>query len=158
MVYVLQHIAYIHISKHLFAQEWVIVAYHQLSNFTAISWREQLIFNEILMRSVLFYTFRLCWIFIVLSHWNNSPWIDMLPRWKTLSWFRANQSLLFPLNVVCLAEKQKIPIAVFVFNRSEHEPTIYRTRVEDANHYTTDVVVCLYINVIIDIRYSVVTY
>ena len=29
---------------------------------------------------------------------------------NTLFWFQANQSLLFLLNAVCLAEKQQIPI------------------------------------------------
>jgi hypothetical protein len=43
----------------------------------------------------LFYTNTLSWIFIVLAHWNNSPWIDMLLHSYSLSWFRANQSLLF---------------------------------------------------------------
>ena len=47
---------------------------------------------------------------IVLAHWNNSPQIDMSPHSDTLSWFRANQSLLFLLNAACLAEKQQIPI------------------------------------------------
>ena len=37
----------------------------------------------------------LSWIFLVLVHWNNSPRIDMSPHSDTLSWFRANQSLLF---------------------------------------------------------------
>ena len=40
----------------------------------------------------------LSWIFIVLAHWNNSPWLDMWPHSDTLSWFQANQSLLFLLN------------------------------------------------------------
>jgi hypothetical protein len=33
------------------------------------------------------------WIFIVLAHWNNSPWIDSSLHSDTLFWFRANQSL-----------------------------------------------------------------
>jgi hypothetical protein len=44
------------------------------------------------------------------SHWNNSLWVDMSQHSDTLSWFRVNQSLLFLLNAVCLAEKQQIPI------------------------------------------------
>jgi hypothetical protein len=48
--------------------------------------------------------------FIVLAHWNNSPWVDMSFHSDTLLWFRANQSLLFLLNAACLAEKQQIPI------------------------------------------------
>jgi hypothetical protein len=43
-------------------------------------------------------------------HWNNSPRIDISPTFDTLSWFRANQSLLFLLNAACLPEKQQIPI------------------------------------------------
>jgi hypothetical protein len=50
-------------------------------------------------------------IFIVLDHWNNSLWIDMLTHSDPLSWLQANQSLLFLINTVCLAEKQQIPIA-----------------------------------------------
>jgi hypothetical protein len=52
----------------------------------------------------------LSWTFIVLAHWNNSPHIDVSLHSDTLSWFKANQSLLFLLNAACLAEKQQIPI------------------------------------------------
>jgi hypothetical protein len=51
----------------------------------------------------------LSWIFIVLAHWNNNPWLDMWPHSDTLSWLQANQSLLFLLNAAFLAEKQQIP-------------------------------------------------
>jgi hypothetical protein len=44
----------------------------------------------------------------VLAHWNNNPQVDMLPHSDTLSWFWANQSLLFLLNTVYLVEKQQI--------------------------------------------------
>jgi hypothetical protein len=40
----------------------------------------------------------------------NSPRVDMSLHSDTLFWFRANQSLLFLLNPVCLVEKQHIPI------------------------------------------------
>jgi len=46
------------------------------------------------------------WIFIVLAHWNNSHRVDMSSHSDTLSWFRANQSLLFLLNAAYLVEKQ----------------------------------------------------
>ena len=65
----------------------------------------------------------------------------MSPHSDTLSWFQANQSLLFLLNAVCLVEKQQIPISVFGLTRSGLEPTIYLTQDEHANHYTTDAVV-----------------
>jgi hypothetical protein len=45
------------------------------------------------------------WILIVLAHWNNSLRKDMSTHSDTLSWFRANQSLLFLFNTVCFAEK-----------------------------------------------------
>ena len=37
-------------------------------------------------------------------------------------------------------ELTKTNFVVFDLTRSEREPTIYRTRVEHANHYTTDAV------------------
>jgi len=69
-----------------------------------------LIFNEMIMRSALFRPTRLVCFFIVLSHWNNSPWVDMSLHSGTLFWFRANQSLLLLLNAAYLAGKQQIPI------------------------------------------------
>jgi hypothetical protein len=56
----------------------------------------------------------------------------------TLSWFRANQSLLFLLDAVCLAEKQQIPILlslVWPNQGSNPRPTALG---KHANHYTTD--------------------
>ena len=76
----------------------------------------------------------------MLAHWNNSPRIDMSPHSDTLAWFRANQSLFFLLNAECLEEKQQIPILVFGLTQSGREPTIYHTRGEHANHYTTNAV------------------
>ena len=53
---------------------------------------------------------RLSCIFIVLTHWNNSPQLGMSLHSDTLFWFRAIQYLLFLFNAVCLAEKQQISI------------------------------------------------
>jgi hypothetical protein len=41
-------------------------------------------------------------IFIVLAHWSNS--VDMSLHSYTLTWFRANRSLMSLLNFACLAE------------------------------------------------------
>jgi hypothetical protein len=58
-----------------------------------------------------------------------------------LSWFRANQSLLFLFSAACLAEKQHIPILLSLgLTQPELEHTIYRTGGEHANHYTSDAV------------------
>jgi hypothetical protein len=46
----------------------------------------------------------------LLAHWNNSSWVDMSLHSDTLFWFQTKQFLLLHLNVVCLAEKQQIPI------------------------------------------------
>jgi len=80
------------------------------------------------------------WIFILLAHWNNSPRIDMSLHLDTLSWFRANQSLVFCLNAVCLTEKQQLPsFIVFCLTCLGLEPTIY-LRCKHNDHYTTDAV------------------
>jgi hypothetical protein len=60
------------------------------------------IFNELM-------TYRFSWSLIALAHWSNRN--QMLPHSDTLSWFWANQSLLFLFNAACLAEKQQIPIS-----------------------------------------------
>ena len=56
----------------------------------------------------------------------------------TLSWFQANQSLLLLLNVVCLVDKQQIPIVVFDLFQGELvlKPTIYYTQSKHSDHYT----------------------
>jgi hypothetical protein len=80
--------------------EWLLLQLYHVEN--------KLIFNEMMIRSTLYWTNTLSWIFIMLAQWNNSPGIDIcLPHSDTLSWFRATQSLLFLLNAACLAEKQQ---------------------------------------------------
>jgi hypothetical protein len=56
-----------------------------------------LIFNDLMMRSVLYKTNTLSWILIMLAHWNNSPQVDMSLHSDPLFWFRANQSCSFLL-------------------------------------------------------------
>jgi len=40
----------------------------------------KLIFNEMMMRFILYQTNTLCWICIVLAHWNNRLLADMSPN------------------------------------------------------------------------------
>jgi amino acid permease len=54
-------------------------------------------FDEMMM-SVLILTNTFLWIFIVLSHWNNSTQVDMLFHSDTLFRFRANQFLFLQLS------------------------------------------------------------
>ena len=101
--------------------------------------RTNYLFNEMMMRSALFLTNTLSWIFIVLAHWNNSTRVDMSLHSDTVSWFRANRSLLFFLNAACLAERSnKYQFLVFGLTWLGLEPTIYHTWGEHANHYATD--------------------
>ena len=58
----------------------------------------------------------------------------------TLSWFRANQSLLFLRNDACFAEKKQILKSVICLTYSRLEPTIYNTGYEHANWYTIDAI------------------
>ena len=109
----------------------------------AISWREQVNFqwDDDEVRFVLDQHAELD--FIELAHCDNSPLIDTSPHSGTLSWFRANQSLLFLLNAACLAEKTNTKFIVFGLTRPGLEPTTYHTRGEHANHYATDIVTWL---------------
>ena len=60
----------------------------------------------------------------------------MSPHSATLSCFRANQSLLFLLNAVCLARSNKYQCYGLCFYPSGLEPTIYCTRSEHAGNVT----------------------
>ena len=81
-----------------------------MNNVSGISPREQSTSDEMMMMSALHWT-NTRWIFIVLANWNKSPLVDMSLHSDTLSWIRANPSLLLLLSVACLAEKQQIPIS-----------------------------------------------
>jgi hypothetical protein len=106
----------------------VIVIWRQISNSPAISWREQITFDEMMMISALCKTNTLSWIVIVLAHWNNSLWVDMSLHSDILSLFRAIQCLLFFLRAKQISSK-------YQFDRTGLEHTIYHTtRGEHANH------------------------
>ena len=75
---------------------------------------------------------------VELAHRNNSLQVQMSLQLDTLSWFRANQSLLLLLNAACLEEKLQIQKKVFDLTPPGLEPTIYHTRGEHVNDYTTD--------------------
>ena len=64
--------------------------------------------------------------FFVLTHWNNSLWVDMSLHVHILFWFRVNQSLLFLLNATCLAEKQQIKFVYSLwFDSNPRSTTLY---------------------------------
>jgi hypothetical protein len=82
----------------------------QFLSYICISWREEVNFQWDDDEVCFVLDQHPSWIFIVLAHWNNSLWIYMSLHFDTLSWFRANQSLLFLFNAAYLEEKQQIPI------------------------------------------------
>jgi len=58
---------------------------------------------------------------------------------STLSWFRGIQSLILLLNTASLVEKQQILLYSLYLTRMVLEPTIFYSRGEYTNHYTTKV-------------------
>ena len=108
----------------------MIDVYRQLSNFSTISWREQVTFqwDDDEVRFVLDQHAQLD--FRKLAYWNNSPQIDISPPLGHIILILKQQSadrhidptrahypdseptslLLFLLNAVCVATKQHIPI------------------------------------------------
>ena len=99
----------------------------------------KLILNELIMMSALYLTNRLCWIFIVLAHWHNSPRVDISPHSDTIPCFQTNQSL-FPWCCMLIEEATNTNFIVFGVSRSGLELTIYCTQGKHANYYTNDAV------------------
>jgi hypothetical protein len=83
-----------------------------MTSASAMSWWEQVTFNEMVMSSVQ-YTNTLSCIFMVLAQRNNSPRIDMLLHTDTLT-FLVNPSVFLLLNTECSAAKQQIPIILYL--------------------------------------------
>jgi hypothetical protein len=90
--------------------EWLLL------NTTSAMYRlyhgeNKLYFNEMMMFACTMQT-HLVDFYSASSLRQQSMDRHMLPHSDTLSWFRANQSLLFLLNAACLVEKQQIPIVL----------------------------------------------
>jgi hypothetical protein len=95
-------------------------------------------------------------LFIVLPHWNNSPRIDMSPHSTSLKHQSVDRHVatlghivlipiqpVFALSPYCCVlsgEATNTYFIVSVLTRSGLESTIYHTRCEHANPYTTDAV------------------
>ena len=90
-----------------------------MSNISAISWREQATFDEMIISTFNYNSvLTSSWIFIVLAHWNNTLQVDMS--------LHLDQSLLFLFNDAWWMEKQQIPIIQsFGLIQPGFEPTIY---------------------------------
>ena len=83
----------------------------QISNFQAISWREQVTFDEMIMISALYQTYTLSWIFIVLPTSLKQQSVGRhVTSLRYIILILSNPVLVVLLNAVCLTEKQQIPI------------------------------------------------
>ena len=93
------------------------------------TWRDQVIFDEIIIMSVVQVTNTLKCTWIVLTHCNYSLWVDISLKRDIVSLFRANQS-------VC-SEAANTNCIVFALIRLGHEPTIYLILGEYASNDTS---------------------
>ena len=79
-------------------------------HFSVISWQEQANFQWNHDEVCFVLNQHTYLILNVLDCWKNIPRVDMPSHTDTVSWFRANQTLLVLLSATSLAEKQQIPI------------------------------------------------
>ena len=73
-------------------------------------------------------------------NWNNSLQVDQVILIWHIILIPNKPSVLWLLIVVCLAEKQQIPILVFGLIQPALKPMIYNTWGEHVNNYTNDMV------------------
>ena len=78
----------------------MVVVECQMSNSSAIWWREQVTFSEMIMPA--------CFVLDLHTGYTSSQ-VDMFLHLDTLSWFWTNLSLLLLLNAAWFAEKQQLP-------------------------------------------------
>ena len=79
---------------------------------------------------------------------DNSPQVDIsLDSTLYTDPETTSRSLFLLLNVSYLAQKQQTPILSFGLTKPGLNPTIYHTRSEHANYYTTDAVVKYYLKI-----------
>jgi hypothetical protein len=73
-----------------------------LMPISAVSWLEQIHFNEVMMMMSTLHKTNTVSYFSILTYWNNSARVDMSVSSDTLSWFRASQSVLSNNNNIIL--------------------------------------------------------
>jgi hypothetical protein len=97
-----------------------------MSNFAATFfvyhswWDDDLLWNNTLN-----------WIFVLLAHWNNIPWVVMSLHSLTLTWFQTNQSFLLLLMLSGEAADTN-----FDSTLTGPTPTIYHTRAANTIYHT----------------------
>ena len=89
----------------------------------------QLYSGESIMMPTLYKTTMLCWIFIVLAHWNNSAQVPLCFTWTHDPYFEPTSLWSY-----CMLSGEAANTNFMVFGRDLH------ARGEHANQYTTDTV------------------
>ena len=85
----------------------------------------------------------LSWMFILLANWNNNLRIYFAPLGQSIP--NPNQSV-FTFTPLCMLRAWRRSAntncigLIFGFTRQGLEPTMYHTRGENLNHYTTDAI------------------
>jgi uncharacterized protein YggT (Ycf19 family) len=64
-----------------------------------------------MMMFTLYKTNIMCWIFIVLAHWNNSPWVDM----SLHIILNLSQPVFAPIAQYCVLRGEPVNTNVIVF-------------------------------------------
>jgi len=89
-----------------------------MRNFSAISWREQVTFNVMMMMSALYTINMLNWIFILLAHWINNPLVGhVAPFWHNILILSQPVFALAPESSVLSREANNINVIVFRLTR-----------------------------------------
>jgi hypothetical protein len=107
------------------------------TNFHQYHGENKLRFDEIMMKSTLFYSNALRLIFTVLAHWNTGRHACR----STRTHFPDSEPTSLSSYSLIQHAKRKATHTNFIvlgLTRSGLHPTIYRNRVEQTNHYTTD--------------------
>ena len=111
-----------------------------MSHFSAISLREQVIFDEmmILMMSTSYSTNTLSWIFILLADWNTSSLVEMLLHSRHIILISSN-TVSVPTTGCCMLSKEvtNTNCIDFVLIQLGLKSTTYCTCGQYTNHNTT---------------------
>ena len=119
--------------------EWLLLNAN-LAIFQLYHSENKLIFNEMMMRSALYYTNTRSGIYSASSLKQQSACRHVASLWHIILNPSQPVFALAPKCCVLSGKATNTNFVVFGVNRPGLEPTIYRTLGQHANHYATDVV------------------
>ena len=120
----------------------MIIAYRQMSNFAAISWREQVTFNEMMMMSgICFVLDQHAEVDFYSARSLKQQSAGRRQCRSTRSHYSDSEpTSLCSYSIMLSGEALNTNFKVFGLTRPGLESMIYHTRGEHVNHYTTDAV------------------